>query len=155
MELTFIIKYTQSKRWWRVSQLTAGIKYKDINERVNLDPQPIESASDFSFSCSDLVTDSQYNSTDIDDLQQFTRSYYFELIFDRFQLQPFKSRNNKVFAESFDCSTFFTIPIWMGLFVILMMIAIVFVGVYFLSEIHTMDRFENPKGKTITITATD
>jgi len=43
----------------------------------------------------------------------------------------------------------------MGVITMLAMLAIVLLGIGMLMSITTMDRYDDPKGKTITITATD
>jgi len=43
----------------------------------------------------------------------------------------------------------------MGVITMLAMLAIVLLGIGMLLSINTMDRYDDPKGKTITITASD
>jgi len=43
----------------------------------------------------------------------------------------------------------------MGIITMLVMLAILLVGIFMLLSINTMDRYDDPKGKTITVTATD
>lgn len=79
----------------------------------------------------------------------------FRVISFSLQIQPHKKGDvNEVFDDSFDCVTFFTIPIWMGIVVSLLFIVITNIGVYALFSVRTMDRFDDPKGKTITVAAT-
>ena len=54
-----------------------------------------------------------------------------------------------------DCVGFFTVPIWMGVITMMVMLAIVLFGIAMLLSINTMDRYDDPKGKTITVTAAD
>ena len=110
----------------------------------------IEAANQFSYSCSNLSVIMKDNSTP-------NVEYLIELKIRRFQVQPFSLPPEKklVFADSFDCSTWFTIPLWVGLLVTLLFTSILATGVYALMGIKTPDRFENPKGKTITITTSE
>ena len=71
-----------------------------------------------------------------------------------FQIQAFGIANNR-FGHYNDCVGFFTVAAWMGVVTMLVMLAIVLLGVSMLLTINTMDRYDDPKGKTITITATD
>lgn len=43
----------------------------------------------------------------------------------------------------------------MGFLVVLLYLFILAVGIFFLYDIRTNDRFDDPKGKTITVSATD
>lgn len=114
----------------------------------SLRPTEITASDEHSFSCADL----ELRSTKPKD-----QKYTLILKLKRFQVQPFQLPDNKkkVFADSYDCSTWFTIPLWVGFLVTLFFTAILAFGVYALMDIKTPDRFENPKGKTITITATE
>jgi len=69
-------------------------------------------------------------------------------------MQAFDIKKNN-FGYYNDCEGFFTIPIWMGVVTMLAMLAIVLLGIAMLLSINTMDRYDDPKGKTITITAAD
>ncbi|XP_064544331.1 V-type proton ATPase subunit S1 [Drosophila montana] len=72
------------------------------------------------------------------------------------QLQaPFSqsAKDNFAFGDSWDCVGFVTPGILMGLFVIVILLVIVFLGLCWMMDIKTMDRFDDPKGKTITINA--
>lgn len=59
------------------------------------------------------------------------------------------------FSESYDCASFFTTVVWMGFLVVLLYLFILAVGIFFLYDIRTNDRFDDPKEKTITVSATD
>ncbi|KAI8038458.1 V-type proton ATPase subunit S1 [Drosophila gunungcola] len=97
----------------------------------------------FSFSCGNLTLDS----IPVDNM-------YNTLSFKSLQLQaPFDGtyKNNFAFGDSWDCVGFVTPGILMGLFVVALLLIIMFVGVCWMMDINTMDRFDDPKGKTITI----
>lgn len=57
------------------------------------------------------------------------------------------------FGESLNCIGFTTIPIWTGIFVTFILALILIWGLTMIVDIRTMDRFDDPKGKTITISA--
>ena len=117
--------------------------------RLSLRNTHVTAGSRFSFSCSRLLLKSPRAS--------FDTPWSLEMKIHRFQLQPFKTDDTEkgVFADSFDCSTWFTIPVWTGFLILLFFTAILAFGIFALLEIKTPDRFENPKGKTITVSATD
>lgn len=112
----------------------------------------VTAGSTFSFSCADLTLRSQ-----LKDEKTLKLLKVLELRFTRFQVQPFNmtKESGKFFEDSFDCTTWFTIPIWIGFLVTLLFTAILSFGIYALLEIKTPDRFENPKGKTITVNTSD
>ncbi|XP_022232020.2 V-type proton ATPase subunit S1 [Drosophila obscura] len=105
----------------------------------------INAPTTFSYSCGNLTletaaTDNMYNT----------------LSFNSLQIQaPFSStyKENFPFGDSWDCVGFVSPGILMGLLVVIILLVIVFIGVCWMMDINTMDRFDDPKGKTITINA--
>lgn len=71
------------------------------------------------------------------------------------QLDPrsTKDKDAKVFSDAYDCVGFTTIPIWAGIFVTAILALIMIWALTMIIDIRTMDRFDDPKGKTITISA--
>lgn len=69
-----------------------------------------------------------------------------------FQVQPFNTPHSG-FSLSQDCVGWFTTAIWMGLIPVALNILILFFGMYMISSLSTNDRFDDPKGKTLTINA--
>lgn len=69
------------------------------------------------------------------------------------QAQAFMDENS--FGQAVDCIPYFNIEIWTGLFVVFLMLFILTWGLQMLMDVNTNDRFDDPKGKTITISATD
>lgn len=60
----------------------------------------------------------------------------------------------KAFPDKWnDCTGFFSAAIWAGLFVVIILLSILTCGITMMLDIRTMDRFDDPKGKTITINA--
>ncbi|XP_071521357.1 V-type proton ATPase subunit S1-like [Panulirus ornatus] len=70
------------------------------------------------------------------------------------QMQAFSPAEEK-FGGAWDCVGFFTVPIWVGLLTSLFYVFILSVGMYMLSDIKTMDRFDDPKGQPIMVPNTD
>lgn len=115
---------------------------------LDLKDSIMTASSGFSFSCSKLKLYSPLPSN--------TTLITVQLQIERFQIQPFFTENpRKIFADSFDCATWFTIPLWVGVFFLILFSAILALGIMMLFSIKTMDRFENPKGKTITVSAAE
>ncbi|KAL1449804.1 hypothetical protein WDU94_002278 [Cyamophila willieti] len=59
------------------------------------------------------------------------------------------------FGAAPDTVKYFTEGIWMGIFVMAILSLIFTLGLVMIMDIRTMDRFDDAKGKTITINATD
>ncbi|XP_041349789.1 V-type proton ATPase subunit S1-like [Gigantopelta aegis] len=75
---------------------------------------------------------------------------YVKITFNGFQFQPFRSKGNR-FGDGWDCVGYFTTPILMGLLPVAMLVFILFCGMYMLAGLSTMDRFDDPKGKTVNV----
>lgn len=70
----------------------------------------------------------------------------------RLQLYP---QEGESFPESYDCATWFTSTLWVGTVVSIFYIFILFVAVLYLLDVKTNDRFDDPKGKTITVNVSE
>lgn len=62
---------------------------------------------------------------------------------------------NAVFSDAYDCVGFTSIPIWTGIFVTAILALIMIWAITMIMDIRTMDRFDDPKGKTITISSAE
>lgn len=63
--------------------------------------------------------------------------------------------NNATFNDAYDCVGFTSIPIWTGIFVTIILGLIMIWALIMIMDIRTMDRFDDPKGKTITISTVE
>lgn len=71
-----------------------------------------------------------------------------------FQVQRFSEEyplKEHQFDEAYDCIGFTSPAIWSGLFVTFILALIMSVGLCMIMDIKTMDRFDDPKGKTISV----
>lgn len=88
-------------------------------------------------------------------LQYYTLDMKKEIVFEQVQLQPFWPSEGATefnrFGDSWDCIGFTTPGILTGLFLVFIFIFIGAYGITWMMDIRTMDRFDDPKGKTITI----
>ncbi|XP_078053220.1 V-type proton ATPase subunit S1 [Augochlora pura] len=99
-------------------------------------------ASKFSYHCS-------YNTT-------FQKDDTHVLTIKNFQVQIFNEADparEARFSDAYDCVGFTTIPIWTGIFVTSILGLILIWGLTMIMDIRTMDRFDDPKGKTIAVSA--
>jgi len=67
-----------------------------------------------------------------------------------FQFQPFNIQQDRFF-NSVDCVPFFTSGILMGLFPSLLLLSILLGGAMMLLSLSIMDKYDDPKGKTISV----
>lgn len=131
------IKFSLIQGYWTVSQ----ISWDDRNMIIK---SAIAVPTGFSFHCSPTV---EYTFTD----------GYPTIQIEGLQLEAvFTSTEEfKVFSDSWDCIGFTSAGIWGGLFVTFLMLFILSIGISWIMDIRTMDRFDDPKGKTITINAAE
>ena len=59
------------------------------------------------------------------------------------------------FGPEWTCDMFMTIGVWVGLLVTLLFASICVWGFCMLANIQTMDRFDDPRGKSIYVPQTD
>ncbi|EEB17209.1 vacuolar ATP synthase subunit S1, putative [Pediculus humanus corporis] len=76
------------------------------------------------------------------------------LTFDNFQVQPRVGKGNS-FGPVMHCIPYFSIAIWSGIVIVAILSIVLAWGIVMIMDINTNDRFDDPKGKTITITATE
>lgn len=84
-----------------------------------------------------------------------TESFVHVIVFLPVQIQGFRLGNSTDFSYASDCSGFFSIGIWMGLVTTLIMLLILVYGLHMITHITTMDRFDDPKGPTISVPQMD
>uniref|UniRef100_A0A1A7WVF9 Uncharacterized protein n=1 Tax=Iconisemion striatum TaxID=60296 RepID=A0A1A7WVF9_9TELE len=77
------------------------------------------------------------------------------LSFIDFQIQGFGLANTPDFSYASDCAGFFTPAIWMGLVTSLLMLLIFVYGLHMIMQLNTMDRFDDPKGPSISVPQTE
>ena len=82
--------------------------------------------------------------------------FFTTLEFKELQMQ-YSTSNDTLsrFGYANECEGFFSAPIWMGLVCTLVLGSILALGLCFLANIHSMDRFDDPKGKTITVNVSE
>ncbi|XP_071441793.1 V-type proton ATPase subunit S1 [Hetaerina americana] len=126
-----------------------NLKYMDLSilnvtdKKVILKPSMvIEAPRRFSYHCAQPIS---FTNT--------TEAY--KIVFNGMQVQAFMEDAKMTFGDGYDCVYFFTAAIWSGLFVTFLLGLILTWGLSMIMSIRTMDRFDDPKGKTITIGAAE
>lgn len=111
-----------------------------LNKEAYYVPSEVVSPTDFSYSCGNQTF--------------FSTNSTRKIIWNSLQMQaPFNNAtpSNFTFGDSWYCVGFFSSGILAGLFVVFILLGIISVGICWMLDINTMDRFDDPKGKTITI----
>lgn len=103
--------------------------------------------SGFSFACTPEIT---YQSPNTTNTLLVINGLQFEI-----NLNREATTLKMAFSEPWNCVGFTSPGIWGGLFVTILLLAIMTIGISWMLDIKTMDRFDDPKGKTITINAQD
>jgi len=86
--------------------------------------------------------------------QQMNNEFSVGLTFPKLQLQVFRLERVR-FGPEWTCDMFMTIGVWVGILVSLLFASICVWGFCMLGNIQTMDRFDDPRGKTIHVPQTD
>lgn len=105
-------------------------------------PYEVNSPTDFSYTCG--------NQTFMPKKEGSTKLIKWNSL----QMQaPFNKEvpDNFAFGDPWYCVGFFSSGILAGLFVVFILLGIMSIGICWMMDINTMDRFDDPKGKTITI----
>lgn len=104
----------------------------------------------YSFSCNSPSLYFQLNDKDSDVGGVYFTNLQLQVNFTSTENTPLER-----FEESYDCVGFTSAPIWAGLFVTFLLLAIISTAITYIMDIRTMDRFDDPKAKTITINASE
>lgn len=129
MTLEFQIRDFPSEGYWAITSATLKIspnnKQLFPTDTIDLLPIDMYAGEKFSYSCYSLVLQNRLPTKD---------GPNFKITLKRFQVQPFSELHNFVFASSYDCSVWLTLPVIMGLLLILFIVFTVMIGVYLLME---------------------
>jgi len=117
-----------------------------------LTPYDITTPYGFCYHCSPKLSLATGKVMSSDSNKNVTKRIYFETY--GFQLQPYKIRNYR-FGDWYDCQGFFTAGIWAAILIGLVLAMMLAWAVSMLADVKSPDRFDDPKGKSITVTATD
>lgn len=140
MELYFTVDDMQ---YWTLNASKSKVNSKPIDLQTE-----VSSSEEFSFSCvSSVYFKFDKESVDIDGI-------YFQNL--QLQLSFTNTGGNiEKFLDSNDCVGFTSPAIWAGLFITFLLLSIISTAITYIMDIRTMDRFDDPKGKTITINASE
>ncbi|ENN77527.1 hypothetical protein YQE_05975, partial [Dendroctonus ponderosae] len=137
-----IFQFTKSgNSYWYLQDIHLTVNNTSFNQTTN---GTIYAPLGFSYACGNQV----FKSTNL------------AVTFPQFQVQPTSYRStprtrSSKFDDPYNCVGFTTIPIWSGLFVTFILLLIMTFGITMMMDIKTMDRFDDAKGKTITINTSE
>ncbi|OWR44472.1 V-type proton ATPase subunit S1 [Danaus plexippus] len=145
-ENTLTLSFSQKMGYWYFKTVTLEQKAPSQVTEILYPKEEVFSFMDMSYRCGQDVSFTSINDTNV-----------YSVTFSNMKVQPFFKDTNSsiVFGDSVNCVGFFSVPIWSGLFVVFILLAITFYGILMMMDIRTMDRFDDPKGKTITINANE
>lgn len=133
MTMSLIMNVNNVSGYWSIDNAT--VNWNETTYNVTL--SKVSAPWGFSYHCSSLE-------------KLVARNSDFTMSLEGFQLQPFDVMDYK-FSDGWDCVPFFSEVIWMGLIATLAFVLILLFGFSMLASVTTQDRFDDPKGKTITV----
>lgn len=143
--IDLIFQYDPYTEHWGLNSAISKINNKTLSDsRIGT---RIGAPRDFSFSCTSSASFYLENDTEVEFV-------YFQNLQIQFDFNNNGQQSAK-FRDSYDCTGFTSPAIWAGLFITFLLLFILSTAITYIMDIRTMDRFDDPKGKTITITASD
>lgn len=118
-----------------------------------LAPQ-VYAPSNFSYHCEYVSSLSKHGPLLVRNTTEGSPGRNWRLTITDFQIQAFNVTGMK-FNYASDCSGFFSPGIWMGLITTLLFVFILTYGLHMVMSLKTMDRFDDPKGPSISVPQTD
>jgi len=131
----FFYNSTSSIGYWSLENVTYSVKTNRTDQTTLIPEFSIIAPVTFSYHCSSKTVFQATNVT---------------LTLENFQAQPYMDKS-AAFGDAYSCVSFFTPPIWSGIFVTSILALIMIWGLVMMMDIRTMDQFDDPKGKTITV----
>ncbi|XP_062975481.1 V-type proton ATPase subunit S1 [Elgaria multicarinata webbii] len=110
----------------------------------------VTAPSNYSFSCAHVSSLPASEAI----LVPSSNTSHWKVLFTNFQIQSYNVTSEK-FSYASDCAGFFSPGIWMGLLTSLLLVAIFTYGLHMVMSLKTMDRFDDPKGPTISVPQTE
>ncbi|XP_069842689.1 V-type proton ATPase subunit S1 [Dendropsophus ebraccatus] len=148
------IVFRLQSRWYPVS----GRPWFTLNQvelfngTVNatfLAPQ-VNAPSNYSYHCEYVSNLAQHGSLLVRNTSESSPGFTWQLTITDFQIQAFNVTGTK-FHYASDCAGFFSPGIWMGLVTTLLFVFILTYGLHMVMSLKTMDRFDDPKGPSISV----
>ncbi|XP_069604027.1 V-type proton ATPase subunit S1 [Ranitomeya imitator] len=140
-------RYPVSARFWFTLK-----RVEIFNGTLNatfLAPQ-VTAPSIYSYHCEYVSSLPKYESLLVQNSSDKTPGFNWRLTINDFQIQAFNVTVMR-FSYASDCAGFFSPGIWMGLITTLLFVFILTYGLHMVMSLKTMDRFDDPKGPSISV----
>lgn len=144
-KLSLKFDYEPSQEYWSLNVVTSTIGTTALDGKL---ATHIGAPLGNSFCCSSGVFFNVENKNNADIVGVYFQGFQIQLNFN-------STEKLTKFDDAYDCVGFVSSAIWSGLFITFLLLGIVAFGITYIMDIRTMDRFDDPKGKTITVTASD
>ncbi|KAI4824188.1 hypothetical protein KUCAC02_012722 [Chaenocephalus aceratus] len=154
----YILRFAMSQRFYKVSARSwftldsVQLQAKDLTASY-IGSRNIYAPAEYSFHCQSVT--SFRDTLLVPSGNNNKNSTRWMLNFVDFQIQGFGLANGTNFSYASDCAGFFTAGIWMGLITSLLMLWIFVYGMHMIMQLNTMDRFDDPKGPSISVPQTE
>ncbi|XP_066528265.1 ATPase H+ transporting accessory protein 1a [Hoplias malabaricus] len=151
-KLIFIMRQrhykVSARRWFTMD--TVQLEYDGKKASFNAS-RSIYAPAEYSYSCDSV---SSFRDPQLVPRSAKDNANEWRISIDDFQIQGFNV-SGKNFSYASDCASFFTPGIWMGLLTSLLMVLVLTYGLHMIMRLHTMDRFDDPKGPAISVPQTE
>ncbi|XP_044065957.1 V-type proton ATPase subunit S1b [Siniperca chuatsi] len=149
----FTLSFAMSRRFYPVSARywftldSVQLQFNGLTASF-IGSRNIYAPAEYSFHCQSV---SSFQDTLLVPNNTNQNTTQWRLNFIDFQIQGFGLANGTDFSYASDCAGFFTPGIWMGLLTSLLMLFIFMYGLHMIMQLNTMDRFDDPKGPSISV----
>ncbi|KRZ12244.1 RNA-binding protein squid [Trichinella zimbabwensis] len=151
-DFTLSFHFDQSPGWWFLNNITLTASGSAIGEKSlqyvfnesAVHSLRLNGANGFAYACRKpralMIPTSR------------EAKFQYGIAFLKLQVQPFRAPRTNGFTDNIDdCTPFFTAEVWMSLISVFVIFSITVFGVSMISSLKTMDRFDDPKGKSLVI----
>ncbi|KAM9350384.1 V-type proton ATPase subunit S1b [Symphorus nematophorus] len=148
-----ILSFSMSQRFYPVSARnwssldSVTLQYRDLTASY-IGSRNMYGPAEYSYHCQSV---SSFQDALLVPNNTHDNTTNWKLHFVDFQIQGFGLSNGTAFSYANDCAGFFTAGIWMGLLTSLLMLFIFVYGLHMIMQLNTMDRFDDPKGPSISV----
>ncbi|XP_075691109.1 V-type proton ATPase subunit S1 [Rhinoderma darwinii] len=135
-----------ARRWFTLNRVEI---HNATQNATFLAPQ-VNAPSNYSFHCEYVSSKLQFGQLLIYNRTKDSPATKWTLTINDFQIQGFNVTGMR-FSYASDCAGFFSPGIWMGLITTLLFVFILTYGLHMVMSLKTMDRFDDPKGPSISV----
>uniref|UniRef100_A0A8C5MZA3 V-type proton ATPase subunit S1 n=1 Tax=Leptobrachium leishanense TaxID=445787 RepID=A0A8C5MZA3_9ANUR len=143
--------YTGSARNWFKIENVMIIPNQQKEKNATFNTTYASAPAEYAYHCQQVGTSSLYPETFVP-INSEAKNW--EIYIYEFQIQGFNIKNN-LFSYASDCSSFFSAAIWMGLVSSIILLWILSYGIFMIMQLTTNDKFDDPKGPTLSIPQSD